>query len=58
MRFVFLQNKIELIASIEFGKQTHRKNAVRLCSITEPIEKESDRLVSIESIDFWFGFVR
>ena len=25
MRFVFLQNKIELIASIEFGKRTHRK---------------------------------
>ena len=54
MRFVFLPNKIELIASIEFGNRTHRKVPVRSCSITEPIEQQSDRL---GSIDFWFVFV-
>ena len=46
--FVFLPNKIELIASIssigsiEFGNRTHRKVPVRLCSITEPIEQQSN----------------
>ena len=55
MRFIFLPNKIQLIASIEFGNRTHRKVPVRLCSITEPIEQQSDRL---GSIDFWLVFVR
>ena len=40
--------------SIEFGNRTHRKVPVRLCSITEPIEQQSDRL---GSIDFWFIFI-
>ena len=44
-----------LIASIEIDHQTHRKVPVPLCSITEPIEQQSDRL---GSIDFWFDFVR
>ena len=54
MRFVFLSNKIELIASIEFGNRTHRirKVPVRLCSITEPMQQQSNRL---RSIDSWFG---
>ena len=55
MRFVFLSNKIELIASIEFGNRTHRKVPVWLGSITEPMDQQSDQL---GSTDFWFGFVR
>ena len=54
MRFVFLPNKIELIASIEFGNRTHR--TVRLCSITEPVEQQSDRLGSIEFDRFLVRF--
>ena len=42
-------------SSIEFGNRTHRKVTVRLCSITEPVEQQSDRL---GSLDFWLGFVR
>ena len=45
MPFVFLPN----------GNRTHRKFPVRICSITEPVEQQSDRL---GSIDFWLGFVR
>ena len=54
-------NKTELITSLGFDwfdwvrNRTHRKVPVRLCSITEPIEQQSDRL---GSIDFWFGFIQ
>ena len=41
--------------SIQLGNRTHRKVLVRLRSIAEPIEQQSDRL---RWIDFWFGFVR
>ena len=40
---------------IAFGNRTLQKVPVRLCSITEKIKQQSDRL---GSIDFWFGFVR
>ena len=40
---------------IGFGNRTLQKVPVRLCSITEKIKQQSDRL---GSIDFWFGFVR
>ena len=52
MRFVFLPNKIELIAtigSIEFDNRTDRKVPVQLCLITEPIEQQSNRLHSIDN---------
>lgn len=42
-------------SSIEFGNRTHRKVRVRLRSITEPVEQQSDRF---GSIDFWLDFVR
>jgi len=51
IRFVFLRNEIEVIMLIEFdwsdyefGNWTHRKVPGQLCSITEPIEQQSDRL--------------
>ena len=63
--FVFLPNKIEPIASIEFDwvsvielNRTHKKVPVRLCSIAEPIELQSNDWVRLGSIGFWFGFVR
>ena len=40
---------------IGFGNRALQKVPVRLCSITEKIKQQSDRL---GSIDFWFGFVR
>ena len=36
-------------------RRTQRKVPVRLCSITEPIKQQSDRL---GWIDFWLGSVR
>ena len=48
MHFVFLPNKIELIVSIEFGDQTHQKVPVWSCSMTKPVEQQSNQLGSIE----------
>ena len=46
------QNRLSSIGSIEFGNRTHQKIPVRLCSIAEPIEHQSDRLGSIEF--YWY----
>ena len=56
-RSVIEPNRTPIVrmTSIWFGNRTLRKVPVRLCSITEKIEQQSDRL---SSIDFWFGFVR
>ena len=53
VRLVRLSSVIERTSLIN---RTHRKVPVRLCSITEPIEPQSDRLGSIEFDGFWFGF--
>ena len=52
--FVFLPNKIEPIASIEFDlgsvielNRTHKKVPVRFCSIAEPIELQSNDWVRL-----------
>ena len=46
MYWLQFQTRVRL-SSIEFGNRTHRKVPVRLCSITEPIEQQSERLGSI-----------
>jgi len=50
------QNRLSSIGSIEFGNRTHRKAPVRLCSIAEPIEQQSDRLGSIKFYCFLVRF--
>ena len=55
VRLVRLSSVIELTSSIN---RTHRKVPVRLSLITEPVEQQSNRLGSIELIDFWFEIVR
>ena len=47
MYWLQFQTRVRL-RSIEFSNRTHRKVPVRLCSITEPIQQQSDRLGSIE----------
>ena len=48
---------VRLRSVIELDR-THRKVPVRLCSITEPIEIQSNDWIRLGLIDFWFGFVR
>ena len=50
-----IQLKLDAFCFLPNGNRTHRKVPVRICSITEPVEQQSDRL---GSIDFWLGFVR
>ena len=59
MRFVFLWNKIELIASIEFGNRTHRKVPVQLIRFDYRTNRPTIRpigfdwfLVRFRSIDY------
>jgi len=44
----FTMRRLSSIDSIKFGNRTHRKVPVRLCSIAEPIEKQSNDWSLIE----------
>ena len=49
-------HRFSLIEAIEFGNRTLRKVPVPLCSISEPIEQQSDWLGSIEFARFLVRF--
>ena len=57
------QNRTNRVDWVRLGSvielnRTHKKVPVRLCSIAEPIELQSNDWVRLGSIGFWFGFVR
>ena len=67
MRFVFLPNEIELIASIEFSNRAHKFDESNLLERSSSIDcvrlpNQSNNnptdWVRLSSINFWFGLVR
>lgn len=57
------QNRTNRVDWVRLGSvielnRTHKKVPVRLCSIAEPIELQSNDWVRLSSIGFWFDFVR
>ena len=57
------QNRTNRVDWVRLGSvielnRTHKKVPVRLCSIAEPIELQSNDWVRLGSIGFWFGFFR
>jgi len=57
------QNRTNRVYLVRLGSvielnRTRKKVPVRLCSIAEPIELQSNDWVRLGSIGFWFGFVR
>ena len=51
-------NQSRRLSSVIELNRTHKKVPVRLCSIAEPIELQSNDWVRLGSIGFGFGFVR